>query len=461
MQGLRANRVAVAIVVVFAGLIIAGLALRARDHGGLANVNVSQARWAQSEVSAAIDQRNPKVMLAGSNSWQEAGVRSYSSNDGGVSWESVVAPPMPPGVNLTYPAGDPSVAIDGSGRQYFLFLVEARMWVATRANANATWVTRKPALDAGVSRPGAYTSSDKGVIAVDVSPASPRSGRVYAAWSEMYEWTSPKRRRASAILMTHSDDGGRSWTVPRPVVSSAPGCNTAPPHCWPFAVSIAVAPNGVVYVAWTDDRDVFAARLRGGAVVGPMQRVTARACGSRGGWRIPAVHVRYFGPLPTILVDRSRQRINVVFPRIGCNGTHDVWLGTFAMGMRERTALRRVNPKDQGVSDQFQPAATIDGVTGDLWVCYYDTSGDPRRIVARFQCTASVDGGASFAKPRAVATAPTNERASAASLIKSGGEYGDYQSVVAWNGTAHAFWTDTRDLITLNEEIRTARLKAP
>jgi hypothetical protein len=39
----------------------------------------------------------------------------------------------------------------------------------------------------------------------------------------------------------------------------------------------------------------------------------------------------------------------------------------------------------------------IDATTGWLWLCFYDTAGDPQRIEARYVCTASQDGGQHFA----------------------------------------------------------------
>ena len=39
--------------------------------------------------------------------------------------------------------------------------------------------------------------------------------------------------------------------------------------------------------------------------------------------------------------------------------------------------------------------------------------------------------------------------------------YGDHEAVVAADGVAHPFWTDSRDLATRGEEIYTTSVRAP
>jgi hypothetical protein len=86
-------------------------------------------------------------------------------------------------------------------------------------------------------------------------------------------------------------------------------------------------------------------------------------------------------------------------------------------------------------------------------VCFYDTQGDPTRRVARFTCDVSTDRGHSWHETWA-ARAASNEAAAGADRFG----YGDYESVVAAGGTAHAFWTDGR---LLQEDIFTTTLRQP
>ena len=95
-----------------------------------------------------IDPSNPDVLLAGSNSFPEPTTRVYSSRDGGRTWSSEPGPPLLPGFRGG--AGDPGVAIDRNGRQYFSFLARTepdvdfsgvRLVVASRAGPSRRWET--------------------------------------------------------------------------------------------------------------------------------------------------------------------------------------------------------------------------------------------------------------------------------------------------------------------------------
>lgn len=242
---------------------------------------------------------------------------------------------------------------------------------------------------------------------------------------------------------------------------------------------VATAPNGDLYVTWIDDH----VRLKGGQhsqlaservliarstdggehfsrpvlVAEPMR--TAPSCRT-GSWSIPASPDLAVSAAPTVLVDQARDRVDVVFDHFGCNGSLDVSLASFSTTLSGRPTQRQVNPPDgRSPSDQFLPAAAYERQTGDLWVCYYDTRADPQRQRARFDCQLSTDGGRTFGEP--VAAASTSSDETAAGATHGGGrDYGDYESVVAANGTAHPFWTDSRQLARLGEEIYTTTLRA-
>jgi hypothetical protein len=94
----------------------------------------------------------------------------------------------------------------------------------------------------------------------------------------------------------------------------------------------------------------------------------------------------------------------------------------------------------------------VDQSDGTLWLCFYDTAGDPSQTKAWFSCSVSADGGRSFAGPLRVAGASSDES------LPGARQFGYYQGVAAANGVAHPVWTDTRRLATLKEEIYTARV---
>jgi hypothetical protein len=109
-------------------------------------------------------------------------------------------------------------------------------------------------------------------------------------------------------------------------------------------------------------------------------------------------------------------------------------------------------------TDQFLPGAAYDPGNQILWVCGY-VSQARAPADARYTCTASLDDGHTFLPPAAAASVLSNEEQPGAFRGFIGRQDGDYTAVVAADGVAHAFWTDSRDLSSLGEEIFTATLR--
>src|SRR5205085_4232063 len=173
---------------------------------------------------------------------------------------------------------------------------------------------------------------------------------------------------------------------------------------------------------------------------------------------IPAQPLRCVTPAPTVVVDDSggprAGTVFVTYSGAGAGGEEqDVFVAAFDPALRQllggRNARRQVNPPDGRIaSDQFLPASALDQSNGHLWVCFYDTTGDRFSVKSWYTCTASADGGATWAKPVRAASMSSNETGARATPF----EFGDYESLAVANGTAHPFWTDSRDLKTQGEE---------
>jgi len=101
---------------------------------------------------------------------------------------------------------------------------------------------------------------------------------------------------------------------------------------------------------------------------------------------------------------------------------------------------------------QFWVQSAVDQTSGDLWMCFYDTAGDPKQTVVHYSCSVSRDGGRTFTRPIRAASAGSDESQPGAS------QYGYYQGLAAADGVAHPMWTDTRRLADLQEEIYTNRI---
>ena len=448
------NRLLIWVVVLWA----TALGAVAAGAGGRENVNVSQLLDPQTGAVIAVDPGDAGTLLAGSNSIAEGTMRIYSSTDDGDTWDTTTAHPPPPRP-LDSCSSDPGVAIDGQGRQYYSFVraepcrdgARQHVFVITRASSEDSWSSPIRVASLGTAR-----LDDKPAIGVDNSPASPHRGRVYLAWTRVL------RNVAFTIVLSHSDDGGKTWS--RPVKVNREG------RVLTYA-SVAVGPTGAVYVAW-DDVDEFgiwmARSTNGGASfrdhrkVASFIAVTIPHCGS--GIVIPAQPRTCVNANPVVSVDTSRGRFSgrvyVSYARTEFRGRQAAHIALFDPQLRriapdpETREGRPVAPASAARgADQFWPQSVVDPARGTVWMCFYDTLGDPRRKKAFYSCTISRDGGRSWRRQVRAATAPSDETQPTAL-----GHYGYQQGVAAYGGVAHPIWTDTRELVGRSEEIFTTRL---
>ena len=449
------SRIAAALLA--SGLVAApGFAAPARDR---VQVDVSKLRGTQSETTITVDPTNPAVLLAGSNNHRTLHATAYSSTNGGASWTGAHLP-RPAGSEVS---GDPVVAIDRTGRQYFGVVAAFRgssggryeLHVASRPNAAAAWTLPPKPVE---SAAGMF--DDKPALAVDDSADSPHANRLYVAWSRI---TIVAGGGIGAIYLAHSDDTGSTWSAPAQVSDNLRTFDSYP--------TIDVARDGTVYVAyWNalgrgiyldvshDGGDTFGHDLRVDPIRG---RSTCRPAGIS----IPAQPANCVRPNPILTVDNSSGtfagRVYVTYGDTERRRSQDVFVSTFDGSLRPLLRRHRLTPPDGRVrSDQFWPAPAVDASTGVAWACFYDTRSDRHRRRAWYSCTRSRDGGIHWARPVHAATIPSNERAPGADSINGGlrREYGDYEGLAAAGGVAHPIWTDTRRLRTLREEVFTTTL---
>ena len=443
---------------VAAGLLVLSLGAVAAGAAASENVNVSRLPNLQTGATIAIDPSDGEILLAGSNSIEEGTMRIYTSTDGGRAWETVTAHP-PPKESLASCSSDPGVAIDRKGRQYYSFVkavpcrdgARQHVYVVVRSGPEAAW--SKPIRVASL---GTARLDDKPAIAVDNSAASPHRGRVYVAWTRV------ARNVRFSIVVNHSDNGGRTWSKPVKVTDG---------RVLTYA-SVAIGPKGTVYVAW-DDVDEFgiwmARSTDGGKLfrdhrkVASFVAVTIPHCGS--GIVIPAQPRTCVNSNPIVSVDTSRGRysgrVYVSYARTEFRGRQAAHIAIFDRRLRriapdpETREGRPVAPASAArQADQFWPQSAVDASNGTVWMCFYDTLGDPERERAFYSCTISRNGGRSWRKPVRAASVPSDE-----TLPDALGHYGYHQGVAASKGVAHPIWTDTRELADLREEIYTTMLK--
>jgi hypothetical protein len=411
---------AIALLIVVGAFLVYHFAVHtirnSRPLGG-ANVNITRGDGGESEASFAIDPTRPKVLFGASNQ-----LFVYSSTNGGRTWRGQDGPAVR---EPACPHGEPQT-VAGGDTEVLAFLVAPPcgdlltpyLVTTSRAYTSTRWapVTRV------APRTWQYGFDDAPAIALDS-----RSGTLYLSWTRSLS------AKAAAVVSSSSDNGGRSWTPPVVVAAAADE---------PHLSTIAVGPNGDVYIAGIDSRHgVWIARStdRGrmfGApqIVAPLRANPSSSCAGRATFKSLAnEETTCIGPDPTVLATNSG--VDVVYDDVGSNGTPDVFVTALDRALRPRFRAQ-VNPPDRGKTQQFFPSAAVDASTGTLWACWYDTTFDPNAHRAWFTCSASHDGR-TWTPPERAAAAPTRVADLFTDLQKSTGLSA---MVAADRGVAHAFW---------------------
>src|SRR5262249_22308645 len=100
--------------------------------------------------------------------------------------------------------------------------------------------------------------------------------------------------------------------------------------------------------------------------------------------------------------------------------------------------------------DRFYPWLSVDAVTGEVNISFYDTRNDTtgKRFMTDVYFTRSSNGTTWVPNIR-VTTASSNEHDCGGvfpcSAIDYGNQYGDYEGLVSFAGISHPIWTDSRN----------------
>jgi hypothetical protein len=399
---------------------------------------VSSATFDQSEAAFAVDPSDAKHVFGVSNDTGLEVVRVYESLNGGLRWTRKGGPAVAGG---SCAHGAPSVAFGADGREYLAFLASPYcgdsltpfLVVTTRAAPTARWAPL-----VRVAKPTwKYGFDDAPRIAVDES-----SGRVYLAWTRSLSKTE------ATIVVSSSNDGGKTWSAATPVSATLE-------H--PHHATLAVAANGDLYIGGIDAKlGVWVARSTdAGKTFTPPQAAAALRANPAGGCALtaqdplPKELTGCAGPDPTISVGKNR--VYVVYGDVGVNQTPDVYAVTLDPELKV-VSRAQVNPVETKKTQQFLPAAGLDPTTGVLWACWYDTTFDPNAHRAWFTCSASRDGRTWTAPLRA-----SDEPTAPNILYGTLGGKGLYGAVAARHGVAHVVWADGR-VIANSSDLFTAAI---
>ena len=372
------------------------------------------------EVTISINPTNPLNLAAGANISYY-----YYSFDGGFTWtEGQLSSSL--GV-----WGDPVVVFDADGSLYYGHLSNPggpqgdwldRIVVQKSTNGGATW---SDGVGVGLNPP---KDQDKEWLAVDLT-MSPYRNNIYMAWTEFDAYNSADPADSTRILFSRSTDHGLNWTTPVKVSDVGGGCLDGD-ETVEGAVP-AVGPNGEVYVSWAGHELIhFDKSLDGGVTFGSDVVVTTQP----GGWDFDIPGIYRCNGFPVTLCDVSsspyRGTVYIVFSdqRDGADDT-DVFFVKSTDGGSTWSAPGRVIG-EIGANHQFFPWATIDPMTGFIYVVFYDrryTVGNATDVYMAM----SQDGGGYWSSFKVSATPFTPVETVF---------FGDYINVAALDSKVYPVW---------------------
>jgi hypothetical protein len=404
---------------------------------GHANLRISGlSSFPRSESDIRVFYGDRRKVIAASNDLGSSGTQAeYWSGDGGATWSRSELPLLfeddfhtDPTVDWTSDgtAWSTTIGVTGGGDALRL-----RLYKST--DGGATW-----SFDSTFS--GSQDATDKQMVWIDHSAASPYRNSIYAIWhndAPVYmnrrrngAWASPVRvsggettgtgiggdvKTNSAgivfgfwpdtgsrrIFLVRSTNGGSSYTAPALLASTfdsydigVPAQNERRALVYVSGGAYRTAAKNLVYAAWTDLSGATGCR----APSDEPGSNAASACKAR------------------------------------------IWLSRSTDGGVTWGAKKMLN-NQAGKNDQFNQALVVDEATGALAVIYYDTVGDAARRKTNVWYQSSYDDGVTWTAPFKVTTAASDETAGTAD---AGNQYGDYNSLTGYAGTFFPVWTDRR-----------------
>jgi hypothetical protein len=425
------------------------------------NVDVSNECGPQSETFINLNTQSANSVAGGSNEIFRLPMRGYSSGDGGASWAGVDLP-LPPaiGTNGIDFGSDPSLAFDTRGNVFYSYIV---VFFGAGNGINGTELAVARSNDGGKTYPSANFFSfssgkdhfnDKPMIAADTNLGSPFRDNVYLTWDAASGGSS-----SGGIRFARSTDHGANFSIIRIDNPNGPGRVIA---AQPF-----VGPNGEVYVAWNDiaaNSIAFNRSMDGGVTFGTPSVVASKSIPFDIG--IPAISFRRALIYPSCDADRSsgphRGRLYCSWTDLASNGANtDIFTAFSDDKGSSWSAPRRVADSLSGSVDRFYQWLSVDAVTGDVNISFYDTRNDTtgQRFMTDVYFTRSADGSSWLSPNTRVSTTSSNEHdcngVFPCAGINYGNQYGDYEGLVSFGGTSHAIWTDSRDQLNFAPGCRT------
>ena len=339
------------------------------------NVDVSNECGPQSETFITLNKNNPNILAAGSNEIFRLPMRGYFSTDGGATWGGVDLPLPPPKTNRGTDFGsDPTLAFDSSNNVFYGYIV---VFFGAGNGINGTEMAVAKSTDGGQTYPnvtffdfedGANHFNDKPMITADANVNSPFRDNVYIAWD-----AASGGSIGGGVRFARSTDHGATFTSRRIDDPNGPGQSVG--------ASPSVGPNGEVYVSWNDYKAnaiVFNRSFDGGQTWDIPVTISPKTIPFD--IAIPAESFRGALVYPSLDVDRSngphRGRIYCSWMDLMSAKTTDIFLShSDDLGATWSTPIV-VGDQLSTPVDRFNHWMSVDAVTGDVNVAFYDTRND-------------------------------------------------------------------------------------
>ncbi len=379
-----------------------------------ANVDVSNECGPQSETFITLNPAGPNTLAAGSNEIFRLPMRGYASADGGQTWSGVDLP-LPPaiGANGIDFGSDPTLAFDTQGNVFYGYIV---VFFGAGFGINGTAIAVARSTDGGRTYPASATA--------------------------LFSFEGGENHFNDKPMITH----GATWAINRADDKRGPGRA--------IGASPAVGPNGEVYVAWNDYRAntiAFNRSFDGGATWGTAGVISGKVIPFD--IAIPAESFRGALVYPACDTDRStgphRGRVYCSWMDLTGGGTTNIFLAYSDNNGASWSSPLAVGDPAAGV-DRFNHWMSVDPVTGDVNVSYYDTRNDTtgERFMTDVFLAQSKDGGLTWQPDVRVTNVSSNEHDCDGVFpcqgINYGNQQGDYEGLVSYGGVSHPIWTDSR-----------------
>jgi Neuraminidase (sialidase) len=352
--------------------------------------------------------------------------RVYYSDDGGMTWEKQQ-------LSSSYGVwGDPVIISDYKGNFYYFHLSFPSGEGNWESDKLDRLVCQKSSDGGKTWHDGTFTGlnppkdQDKEWGVVD-----PENNNIYLTWTQFDAYGSEDPEHYSNILFSKSTDDGLTWSEAVQINEYAGNC-LDDDQTTEGAVP-AVGPNGEIFVSWAYDEKIYFDRSIDQGVTWMSKDI--HVADQPGGWDQQIPGLGRANGLPITLCDlsqgphRGKIYINWSDQSAGTDNT-DIWMASSEDGGSTWSVPIKVNDDDEG-HHQFFPWATIDQVTGYIYVVFYDRRNFDDNTTEVFLAT-SKDGGNTF----------VNEKISQRPFKPNQDVFfGDYNNIVAHQGSVRPIWT--------------------